>query len=571
MADNQKKIDEIRELKAHYTENLYNKVRKEQKDDISYIDDTFPMPEVKAPHVPMRLGTGYDIVNAPAEQIVTSNPQVFVQAEDHEVEIRIGKLINQQWIPILKRMNPNPFKESVKNQLARGESYIQLAHNEDWVTGKLNKTGLPVLFLLLDPMVIYGSPEEDENGIPRQVIISYPRQAKDLIVRYPNWTNPKKTDEANKKNQQVEWFGYWDRENRYFEADGESVLEGGIHPNLYGFPPFIRKYSGFGKRSPDGELANLIVSDIRQNRDMIRNECAVGSDIVSIIHLFSHVPKNIILPMGVTISQDQIDELKFGAYALNVLNLPETAKYENEKPPMPTPEMFAFWADISSRIKQRNPFLTAGFPSGGSGRQQDITGMAAMRRYDTVLENTEHAWAVAFEKALGICKKIPGLYPEGLLKHDLDKPFKCVVKLKSEDALESDRRATLGDRLWAQGNGCIDLETNLVEYQGKTPEQAQRIMTKMLVDKVTIYNPDVNTVLGMMYAEEWGMDKALEEAYKRNAETQGQQKAMQQMPAPTTMQRIQGEAETPPGQELIDLSLGTKGSRQPPTRFTRGA
>ncbi len=562
------KIDRIRELKDLYINELYANVRKEQRTDQEYIDDTFAVPEVRSPHQPIRLGTGADIVDAPTEQIITSNPQVLVDVGNDEASIRVGKMINQIWIPMLKRANPNPFKESVKNKLARGESYIRLAHNESWVTGDLTRKGLPVYFVVNDPMVVYGSPEEDENGIPNKVIVFYQRQLKDLIVRYPHWTNPKKKGQDENKEKYVEWFEYWDSESRYFEADNEAVLNGGIQENLYGFAPFIRKYSGFGKRSPDGELSNLIVSDIRKNRDLIRNECAIASDIVSVLHLFSHRPKNIIIPVGTEVNPDQISELKFGAYALNVLNLPEGGKYENEEPPMPEPQFFGFLADLTNRIKQRNPFIMAGFPMGSSGRQQDMSNAAGMARYDTIVENTEHAWATAFEKALEICQKIPGLYPSELKKGDLDKYYKCTVKLKAEDPLEQDRKATLGSRLLAQNE--IDPITNLVEFKGYAPERAMDIMVDNMAWKVILNSPDIAELIGLRAIEKAGMAEDIEYVKQRRMMLEQQQKGLQQQPSPSMMQRTQGEVQQPMGKEMIDMALSSRGQRKPPEAYNRG-
>lgn len=572
MAGTEKVIENIRELRDYYVNELYSNVRKEQNEDKSYIDDTFAVPEVKEPHKPMRMGTGADIVDSPAEQIITSNPQVFIKCENAEVGIRISRLINEKWIPILKRMNPNPFKEFVKNLLSRGESHIKLTHNPEWVTGELNKNGLPVFFSLLDPMVIYASPEEDDNGIPARVVVYYERQPKDVIVHYSSWSNPKKKGlkvegQPNKEDKYVQWFEYWDKDHRYFEADGEAVLNDRIQPNLYKFSAFIRKYSGFGKRSPDGDLSKLIVSDIKKNRDLIRKECVIGSDIVSILSLFAHRPKNIILPMGTEISQDQIDELKFGAYALNVLNLPEGSKYDNEEPPEPTPEMFKFWADISGRIRQRNPFLMAGFPMGQSGRQQDMSEMTALRRYDTVVENTEHAWATAFEKALAICNLVPGLYPAGLNKEDLTNNFTCFVKLRAEDQLESDRRATLGSRLVSAKE--IDPITNLVEYKGYTKERAEEIMVDMMAWQVLLTNPDIAELIGLRAIEKAGMADDIEAVKQRRLFLEKQQKALVSNPSQSIQERQTGEVASPMGRDMIDMALQSRGVRKPPLNYTR--
>ncbi len=562
------KIDEIRKLKTHYINNLYTRTTAEQKIDQKYRDDTFEVDEVKGPHTIYRSGIGTRMVDAPAEQIVTSNPQVFVEVLKGASDTgeRISKLINQSWIPIIRRQSPNPPKESLKNKLCRGESYIYVCHNEAWVTGKKIKDGLPVFFLIPDPMVIFGSPEEDANGVPERVIVFYERQYNDVIVRYPNWTNPKKKDTQNGK---IEWFEYWDKDFKYFEADGEAVLPESGQKNIYGFVPFVRKRSGFGRRSPDGELADLIVSDLRMSRDLIKAECISWSNLMSIETIFAHKPLNVILPEGVSTSDAQLDNLELGAYSVNAF--PYGTEIHWGDIDLPTNDMYNHHRSIMGDLISRNPFLVSGSPQGSSGRQQMDSYATAMRRYDTVIENTQNEWATAFEMALKICKVIPTLSDAiDLPKKDLDATYRLSVMLKASDPIEEDRLATLGDRLWAQGNGSIDLKTNLVQYQGKTEDEAEEIIVNLLVDRVTLQNPDVAQVMGMMFAEEAGMSQYLEQAQLRAQQMAEQQKGLQSAPPKTTTERVKGETKTPLGSEMMDMALSNRGARQSPSRFTRG-
>lgn len=549
---------DIREYKQHYKK-LYSAVRDIQKEDQSYRDDTFPVPEIRDPHRVWRSGMGKDMVDSPAEQIVTSNPQAFfeIRKGDKDASIRFSKEVNQDWIDILRRQNPNPFKESVKNKLGRGESFIHPIHNELWVTGNKERKGLPVLFLIPDPMVVYASPQEDENGIPEIVIILYQRQPKDLIVKYPSWTNPKKAGTGDNKDATVEWFEFWDKNTMHFEADEEVVVH---QDNPYGFTPFVRKYSGFGRRSPEGKLEDLIVSNIRTRKDLIKQECIKRSNIYSVEDIFSHRPRTIVSPGE--INKNELEKLTWGSYDLNVLqNVPAGTEIIKDDYPSVPNEMYMSHANLKAEIAQREPFTTAGWPMGSSGRQQDITFIAAMRRYDTVVENTENEWATAFEMALKICQVIPTLKPEGLHKRDLASVYKCQVKLKAEDPTEQDRLATLGDRLWAGGQGSIDLRTNLVRYQGYTEDEAEDIIANILVDRLTLYNPDVASVMGMVFAEESGMERWIEQAKQRQAEMAQQGGMTKELP-PTGMERIKGESA---GLEVA----GSMGAKRPPERYTR--
>ncbi len=179
-------LNDIKDYKKRYIDELYFNVRSQQKIDDTYINDTFEVPEIKAPHYKYRSGLGIRIIDAPAEQITTSNPLAFfdVLSGSKEAGLNWSKVVNQVWFDILRRQNPNIFKEFNKDQLGRGEAYYKVIHNEAWLNG--NKTGLPVHFIVLDPMVIYGSPEEDVNGVPERVIVSYERQLQDVIVRTSN-------------------------------------------------------------------------------------------------------------------------------------------------------------------------------------------------------------------------------------------------------------------------------------------------------------------------------------------------------------------------------------------------
>ena len=68
----------------------------------------------------------------------------------------------------------------------------------------------------------------------------------------------------------------------------------------------------------------------------------------------------------------------------------------------------------------------------------------------------------------------------------------------------------------------------------------------------------------MVFAEESGMQKWLEEAKRRNMERE------QEGQTATAQQRAQGEVRTSLGREQTDMSLASKGARNPPSRYTRG-
>lgn len=550
-------VDEIRKLKEHYDMNVYQTVRTQQKTDDTYIMDTFPVPEIHEPHQIYRSGLGNKIVNAPAEHIVTSNPQVFFYPrkstkQGQESALKLSELVNGHWLPILQRQNPNIFQEFIKNLLGRGEAYFKLGSNEG---GKI-----PVNFIVPESMVVYGSPKEDVEGIPEKVVIWYSiSQVEDLIPKHPELKDV--LSSKKDKGETINWLEYYDAKTRYVEIAEATLTKGGVQANIFGFTPLVRKYSGFGKRSPDGDLASLIVSDIRWSRDLLREECATRSNIASVNYLFAHKAKTII---GEGLDEEQLREsIAFGAYDVNLLNVDPARIRIDELDIEPSAQMETHYNRIMNQLIQRHPFILPA-PFGSSGRQDINSEIVNMRRYDSVVENCENAFATAIGMALKICR-LAVLRPEGITPKDLETEYDIEVKLKAKDPLQEDRKITLGDRLWAGGKGSISLQTFHTQYQGMTQDESNREIARMLADQITIYNPDVAMVMGMVAAEETGMADWLEKARERRQMLEGQQGLRQPLPN-TSQERIRGEVETPLGGE----EAVPRGARQSPERYTRG-
>lgn len=546
--------DKCKEWKDHLVDVVYTRTRAAQEQDLTYINDTFAVNEIKEPHKVYRSGIGRKMVDAPAEEIVTSNPQAFIKTKKEDIAERLSQEANSQ-IGLLKLQTPNIFKESVKNKLSKGESVIQLVHNERWVVTPINKIGLPVLFLQPDPLVTFCSPEDDdsgwipEQGVPNRVVRFYQRTLLDVITRYPTWKNPKKRD--LKKNSFVDWIEYWDKETHFIEIDGETVV---YMDNPYGITPFVRKYSGFGNKSKDGDISSLIVTDVRFVRDLIHEECVLRSNIASINNIFAHRSRTVTSP-GTLNVKDLRANLDFGSYALNVLdNLPEGTEITVDDAQPATTEMEKHLVDIKLEISQRCPFIMSGFPIGETGRQQALSAMAAKKRYYTVVENTEQEFATAIEMAFAICRKIPTLDKlPALNKNDLKTQFKCEIKLKAADPIEEDRLHTLGSRHFQAGE--IDLEKLHTDYMGMTKDESKLTRAKMYVDRAMM-DPAIQQLMAMQAAQEHGMEEQL--AMIRQAQ-QGQAQAGA---SATQQQRLMGE-----GQQLE--TEPNRGGRFPPDRFTR--
>ena len=565
-------VSEILDLKEYFVNTLYSTLRKYQREEQDYYEDKFDVPQIKEPMRKARTGRAARLVDRPVEHIVTSNPQVLVE-EIHKVDDKNKKILpmlNRVWMPALKRQNPNPFKESIRKCLLRGESWLQLSHNPTWNVsvgedkdGKpiFNKQGLlPVWFLSPDPIIVFADPEEYE-GIPKRVIVWCERMPALVKNAYPEWSNP----EGKEKNQLVNWLAYYDNKSRYFEADGQAV-GGGIQPNIYGFPPFIHATSGFGCQTALGEPSDLIVGRLRKCQDLLVRDSAIASSIDGIIYLMGQPQHMFECVVDQQYPDDMLEGKEFGLG--KAILLPYGVKHVDYLGMQPTPQMFQWYENIQRALEWEDPRVLVGLPEGTSGRQQEMTATSAMTRYEALVENVEAQFTTGVNKALQMIKKIPGLLPEGISGDDITDGY--YVQLKAEDEASDERRATLGSRLYQNPKQEIDLMTNLVKYQGKTVEEAREIVTNIMVDMVTFQNPEWAAIAGQAAADEMGMEKYLQSIRERGQSAVNQQQGLQQPSSPSAMQRATGEVMTPMGREMIDEALRSKGGRRPPQAYVRG-
>src|SRR3972149_1947409 len=101
-------LQEIIDTRTYYVDTLYSKVKEEQRIDQDYIDDVFKVPEIHKPHHIYRSGLGVRIVDAPAEHIITDNPQVSIvpvkpTKATQEAAIRLSAYWNEHAIPLLQK------------------------------------------------------------------------------------------------------------------------------------------------------------------------------------------------------------------------------------------------------------------------------------------------------------------------------------------------------------------------------------------------------------------------------------------------------------------------------------
>ncbi|KKL46808.1 hypothetical protein LCGC14_2341870 [marine sediment metagenome] len=162
---------------------------------------------------------------------------------------------------------------------------------------------------------------------------------------------------------------------------------------------------------------------------------------------------------------------------------------------------------------------------------------------------------------LRICETIPDWIPPKVNKKDINGRYHCRVELKSTDPIEEDRLRLLGRSLVEAKQ--IDHLTNLTKYQGYTEEEGRLIISRIMVDMVTILSPEIAQILGIRFAEKHGLKEYVMALQQQNA-MQGQMQGLNQgvgsQGGPPRTQNIQ----TTQGAEQADLSLTQRGERRSP-------
>ncbi len=578
--------EEIDSRRKFLVEEFHQARVKEQQVDQTYYDDAFDVSVIssQAPHKYLsRTGTAASIIDGPVSHIITKNPQVFLSPRKgtegaRESSRKVNSLLNH-WARYLLKQTPQPYREFTKKLMLRGEAWLQPLLNERWLD---NKEYFPIYFLVPDPLNIFGSATE-EYGVPDYVVVYYERIPFMVQQKYPKWTNPKQAGETNKPHT-VKWFEYWDRDVRYFEADGEPVLRGkdGIQENIYGKPPFIHALSGFGETSPDGKPETLVVGRLRKVRGLLVQECAINSDIDSTLHKFAQPKIDLIIPAGAEFNEESIKEnYDMSAGSLNILAIPEGSKFGEDTRILPSKEAFQHYYNIRTRIAQEAPPIMAGLPSGSSGRQEDILGYHFIRRFDSIVEATEGAFSKGLNFGLDILKRIPGSLPitqwldqpDGgkkeiiIDKEDIDATADTRLELKAADPIEDDRKLMAGRVL--VNEKLIDWRTFLTQYAGYTPEKTEDIIEQTIADRVVMENPMIFQALAEKAMENLGMQEYLEKLRQQIATQDKMNTGLQQapqlgQPGPLGGPPRQMNVQSTEGMNAADMLLTQGGVRQSP-------
>lgn len=553
-------------LKNYYVNTLYSTKVKEQNFDYEFYRDMFDVPQILEPVKLMRSGTARKLVDDPAAHIITSNPQAFrkkyndSQAEEDR-KLRILTMLNDKWLLALRSQNPNKLQSHVKFQLLAGEAWIQTLHNSAWTTSPVNKTGSPVFFRIPDPTLVYASPNEDADGVPDHIFLIYDRDPNEVQFLYPHWANPMKKGLMNPQlKEKVHWWEYWDKDTRYFCADDSPVLKSEKNP--YGFVPFVHKIAPWGIDT--GKMEDLIVGRLRYSRDTLRRKDALVSSIDYAIHTFANRSFDVQGDDMHSIPADFIEKYIIGTGIMH--ELPPGLKVTRSEEALPEQSIFQYMRAVDYQLEMENPLPLSGQAAGDSGRLQDMIKSDALIRYAPLIENTEMAFSTAVGQACRMVDTIAGLRPDDIKKGDFNNIYTVDIKLKADDPLENDRKATLGSRMLTQKE--IDPIRNLVQFKGYTEEEANKTMVDVMMWTVLLENPEISAFIGFKAAQKSGMADELK-AFMQQKQ-QGQAQGITPPAGASEQQQRMGETQTPEGFNMIDQALTQRGTRNPPTPYNRG-
>ncbi len=543
---------DIRSLETYYTNELYSGKLAQQEIDDDFYNDRFVVKDIiKPPVVVMRTGKARRLIDGPADHIITDNPQAFRNniketSKEDTANGRITSMLNRKWLQVWKNTNPNIYKQSVKFKLLRGESWGQILHNPDFKHG-VSEGMLPVLLRYPDPLIVFGSPQEDVNGVPEHVIVSYKRYPMAVARNFPAFF---KDVEFTKENNKLgKWIEYVDKDQIYYEFNGR-VLKNSKNP--YGFVNWVHRLSGFGTDNAEGLMEELVVGRLKFSRDTLRRHCAIISSIDSSIHTYA----NRSITVQPTTSQGEVpDDFKekytMGDAVVNVIPFGITVERTQEM--LPETSLFQYLASVNRDLELEDPLALEGVPVGSSARQQDMTQTSALRRYAPIVENTETEFSILMGMGLKIIDKLPMQRPSEIHEGDLNGNYDIKIVLRATDPIEQDRKVRMGSDLYQKGE--IDLETNHIQFQGRTKEESREIRKKRLVDDL-LAGPEIRQIMGQSLLNESGLGQELgAEGINFNPQEQ----------SADVKRKVQGEVRTEIGRELVDSgSLTQRGTRFSP-------
>ncbi len=508
---------EIQEFATYMTQRHQERIS-EQTTDLSFFRDDYVLPLLTPditnkinPNEKYIIRTGYvaEMENGITQQTISPKPRVFTEARSKGKQDGADRIatVGNKWAKILSGYSSNPFEETFKDTFQNGEAWIYVVHNEelakysgDWREDKPDS--IPVHFIVYDPTVVFSEPNEEIDGIPKRVIVQYERMIGDIKAHYPDWT-PK--DGMKKDDAKVKFILYFEDKQSYAEADGKELFN---RPNIYKIVPLIHAYSGWGKVTADRDPALLAYSRIRMMRDKIVEDSQMASDFQKNIHEYAWKARTLYMPDGTPFNPETaFKDYHPEAGSLSVVYLPMGSNRDDfkvDETQVFGADVFAYRDRVKADLAAEYPLSMRGVATGSSGRQEDILRTMGLAMYDAPLNSCSRMWARAFDMAFKICKIVPDMIPPDVKEEDVDSYSELRVDLKKEDPNELSRKSADGDLKYT--HGIIDLETNLIEYQGRTKDEAKQIIAKMMAFNVMNNDPIIKTLIAQQVAQEMGVE-----------------------------------------------------------------
>ena len=517
---------EIKEFKSYVVIKRNSQRVENQRIDQGFFEDNYPMPLIKDVKYQIRTGFVAGTTNTITNQMIGNNPRAFAKPRNDKADVsaeasrRVASEANR-WLKEWNRQYKNPYRSTFKHLDIRGEKYIYVTHNPEfaqWIKREHNgmdwkdvyPDAIPVIPILYDPMVVFIDPSEDVDGQPTRVVVCYKRSIGDIRAHYKYWKGEGENTDV------VEFFLYADKTTLYAEAaelplftnkKGGLSNGNGLRNNIYGEVPFVHVYSGLGIDNQDNDPNLLAFSKVRMQRNLITEASTMHSDIAFSAHRESHDTRVLTVPLS---SSDQKADLS--AYrnniddGINVIYIPDGANYDTEKPRFLSPDVYMHVASLEAKINMDFPGVLRGNTPGTSGRADDRNSMAAKSIYDSLKENNDILWADAISLGMRIADKLD-ILPEGLHKGDIARVHELTVDLGKEDPIEQSRLTSEGMVLYDRD--LIDHKTFLMKYNGKTEEEADKIIAQTRVDTMMKTSPEIQQILLQSIVAEMGEEEKL--------------------------------------------------------------
>jgi len=543
----------------------------EQRIDQSFLDNTYDLTLIKKAAYQMRTNFAARMINAVTQQLVSNLPKVYLTANaDNDTAKKSTNKISDElnmWVAYLLRQSSNPFEQTFKNFNYRGESWLYVPHNAEIAKGGESEYGLPVHFIMFDPMVVFSDPNEEVDGEPTKVMVKFETTVADIRARYPFWQTDK-NDSAK-----CMFKLYFDKKKSFASADGDPLFTdkkgnlvsgSGERPNIYKCVPFGHMYSGWGFESQGRDPELLAYSRIRMIRDLITEDSQVRSDQLYNFHTFAHRSKTLYLPAGGELNADWAAAFQNEPDKLNVLQLPEGASpdwFKVEDSQLFDASAFAYADRIRMDLGQEFPSPLQGGTGTSSGREANILSGNALAVYDCALENTALIWAKGFMKALKIADAM-GILPDGLSKEDVKRAGILTVDLRNDDPVARDRQISMGSQLVDAGKRS--LKTFLMRDMRMTETEADEEIDNILMEKIMLQSPELAAFLGYKAAEKSGMADELN-AFRQMREGNTGIETGNPIGSKGGEKR-QGNIKTETGRQMVDVSNSAYGTRTPAVR-----